>query len=123
MKTIARLSFPSSQRLDDRIESLPKRCRVVTVRDSDSEKEDSFLFSDIHAICVTFHRACSEDMISAYDQLIQLDSSDWLREVKKRVSSAGGDAKSLNHYRIYLDDGPCYEFICGSHEYSKKHGA
>jgi hypothetical protein len=123
MKTLARLSFPSSQRLNDCIESLPKRRRVVIVRDSDSEKEDSFSFADVYAISVTFHHACSEDMISAYDQLVQVDSSDWLREIQKRVSSRNSEAKTLSHYRIYLDDGPCYEFICGSYEYSNKNGA
>ncbi len=118
MRTLMRLSFPSSQRVDDRVEHLPKRRRVVTVRDSDSTKEDSFVFEDVYAMRVTYHHACSDEMRAAYDCLMEFDDSSWLREIQDRVTTAGGPADHLRHYRIYLDDGPCYEFISGSYKYS-----
>lgn len=119
MKTLSRLSFPSSQRVDDRIAHLPKRRCVVTVRDSDSNTEDVFSFGDVYALAVTYHHARSEEMIQAYDQVVEIDDSTWLRDIQNRVSHVDGLAERLRHYRINLDDGPCYEFISGSYEYSK----
>jgi hypothetical protein len=92
----------------------------VTVRDSDSPREESFAFGDVYAMNVTYHHACSEEMIKAYDQLVEIADSEWLRAIQERVATSGGQAGELRHYRIYLDDGPCYEFISGSHEYSQK---
>jgi hypothetical protein len=110
MTTLARLRFPSSQRRGDDLEVRPGRACAMTVRDSDSQRFDTFLFDGIFASQVTYHSACSVDMIEAYDRLVEVSSSLWLREVQARVADAGGPS-TLKHYRIYLDDGPCYEFI------------
>jgi len=112
MKTLARLGFPSSQRVDDRFERLPRRCHVVAVRDSDSDQVELFTFNDVEAVRITYHSACSEDMMLAYDQLVEIYDSEWLTGVKKEFEPL--DATGLRHLRLYLDDGPCYEFLCRS---------
>jgi len=69
---------------------------------------------------VTYHHACSKEMIKAYDQLVVIADSEWLRAVQGAMAESSGKADGLRHYRIYLDGGPCYEFISENYEYSKK---
>jgi hypothetical protein len=120
MKILSRLSFPSSQRLDDHIDRQSKRRCVLSVRDSDTQQEESFAFEDVYAMSVTYHSACSKEMITAYDQLVVIADSEWLRAIQAAVAASGGRADGLRHYRIYLDGGPCYEFISENYEHSKK---
>ena len=122
MKTLARLGFPSSQRLVARIEHQPKRQSTVTVSDSDSKKEDKFSFSGIAALTVTYHDACTEEMVRAYDQLVELTDSDWLCETKKKLERTRSSAVGLRHFRLYVDDGPCFDFICEGYEHAQTRG-
>jgi hypothetical protein len=109
MKVLQRLGFPSSQRLAVHIEHQPKRQRVVTVSDSDSKQEEKFYCDGIAALASTYHSACSEEMVRAYDQLVKLDDSNLLRETKPRSVPLSG--VNLRHFRIYVDDGPGFDFI------------
>lgn len=118
MKMLAKLSFPSSQRIDQSLEVLPRRRHVVAVRDSDSDKIDRFAFDDVLAARITYHTACSVEMVAAYDKLVEICKSDWLSEVKNTIDAAGGDGSNLRQFMLYLDDGPCYEFVCRNAEYT-----
>lgn len=90
----------------------------MTIRDSDSEQAESFSFDGVEAVRITYHRACSEEMIRAYDQLVEIEDSEWLVEVRSRVRAEGPKAP-VRHLRIYFDDGPCYEFLCTSCSHGK----
>jgi len=73
---------------------------------------------------LTFHRvvayrcsygfSCGSDLVrTAYDQLVDLGATDWLRMV--RIATSGDpsrDVEPLRHVAIFFDEGPCYEFIC-----------
>ena len=119
MKTLASLSFPSSQRVDQSLEVLPRRQHVVAVLDSDSDRVDRFVFNDVLSARITYYKACTAAMVSAYDKLVEISDSEWLSEVKKTVEAANGDGSNLRQFMLYFDDGPCYEFVCRSAEYTK----
>jgi hypothetical protein len=116
MKTLATIRFPSSQRVGERLEQRPQKERVIVIRDSDSEMEDHFIFRGVSAMLVTSLDACPADAVSAYDQLVEVTGSEWAEEIKKRMKQS----RQITHYRLYLDDGPCYDFLAESYEYSKK---
>jgi hypothetical protein len=116
MKTLAKLRFPSSQRLSERLEQHPKRERMVVVKDSDSEMEDHFIFRSVSALLVTFHDACGAEARIAYDRLVEIEGSEWATEIKNRIKQN----RQIIHFRIYLDDGPCYDILAESYEYKQK---
>jgi hypothetical protein len=47
-------------------------------------------------------------MIKAYDKILIIENSNLLKKIMNRNKAL----KDLNHYMIYFDDGPCFEFIC-----------
>jgi hypothetical protein len=72
------------------------------------------LFRDVAAFKCTYLPALTAEMIqSAYDKLVEIESSAWLSDANslRRV-----DPISLRHLRICFDDGPCYEFLCAGFE-------
>ncbi len=113
MKTLAKLRFPSSQRHSERLDQHPKRERIVVVRDSDSEMEDHFIFRGVVALKITYHDACAPEATTAYDRLVEVPSSEWASDIQKRMKQN----RQVFHYRLYLDDGPCYDFLAESFEY------
>ena len=118
MTSLVTLSFPSSQRLSARLEHQQKRQSIVTISDSDSDIEERFEFSGIAALTLTYHDACTKEMVCAYDQLVEIDESLWLREIKKNYTGTTPEGQ-LHHYRIYVDDGPCFDFICETYKHQK----
>ena len=75
-------------------------------------KPAAVLISGIEAFRCTYLTSLTVEMIeSAYDRLVDMGESQWLREVKSAGDSSRHSA-SLKHLRICFDDGPCYEFIC-----------
>jgi hypothetical protein len=118
MNPLAKLSFPSSQRLSARLEHQQKRQSTVTISDSDSDIEEIFAFGGIAALSLTYHDACTTEMVRAYDQLVEIDESLWLREIKQHYKGATPEDQ-LHHYRIYLDNGPCFDFICETYKHQK----
>jgi hypothetical protein len=76
-------------------------------------------FLRISAFKATFHHACNADMIKwAYDQLVDLGSTEWLNEISRQIASRERVAPSLRHLMICFDDGPCFEFLCDSYSIS-----
>ena len=70
----------------------------------------------VEAFKCTYMTSLTVEMIeSAYDKLVDVGESDWLR-ASRNVNCATGTPASLKHLRICFDDGPCYEFLCGHHE-------
>jgi hypothetical protein len=119
MKTLAKLRFPSSQRLSERLDQHPKRERVVVVRDSDSAMEDHFIFRGVAALLITYHDACPIEANAAYDSLVEVPNSKWAAEISQRMKRN----TQISHYRLYLDDGPCYDLLAESYEYRNENGA
>jgi hypothetical protein len=72
------------------------------------------LFEGVEAFKCTHYRACTIDMIDAYDIVVDLGSTEWLTQIESQLVGSHENATGLRHLRIYFDDGPCYEFICRS---------
>ena len=72
------------------------------------------LLDGVEAFKCTYKDACTPEMIrNSYDKLVDVGSSEWLRNVQDQLSSGGShNVADLKHLTIYFDDGPSYEFIC-----------
>lgn len=79
----------------------PRRCAIV--------------FQDIQAFKCTYMRALDDQMLEAYDCILDRGTTAWLEEVLANVRRRDTNARKLFHFSITFDDGPAYEFICGSY--------
>ena len=70
------------------------------------------VFEGVEAYQATYYRACTLEMIKAYDKVCDVGRTKWLTEVQSQLERYDKSATELHHLRIYFDDGPCYEFIC-----------
>lgn len=64
-------------------------------------------FRGIVAFCFTQFRACRKEHLAAYDKLVALGESEWIREIMSATQSVEG----THHYRIFIDDVGCYDVI------------
>ncbi len=65
------------------------------------------------AFCFTGFGACTKDHLVAYDKLVALGESDWLKQVR---SQSHQDLDSARHYRIFIDEVGAYDVIARSVE-------
>lgn len=98
-------------------EKLPWRtCALTCEYEDEGDRVISLrlLFEGVEAFKCTYGEACTLEMIrTAYDKVVDLGSSEWLSAVREQVGSYGDrKVEELKHLMIYVDDGPCYEFIC-----------
>ena len=81
---------------------------------SDTMSSVSLLFNDVTAYTTRFLAALPPDVGPAFDTLIDLGESEWLRETAKN----GGRSvvpTPRKHFRYCLGfDGPCYDVIASS---------
>ena len=75
----------------------------------------NLFFDGVETYKATFDKACSPEMVrAAYDRVVDLGATSWLREVSSELARHNANISSLQHLMIYFDDGPCYEFVCRS---------
>jgi len=117
VKTLVKLPFPSSGRLSDRILFPTKRDFVIEIADCDSSAVERLTFQQVEVLNITYGHAVGPDVNTAYDRLIDVVNSVLLSNTEARLIVAGVETLSLRHYRLYLDDGPCYDILC--HGYSR----
>lgn len=95
---------------------LRRACALTCEYEDEDDKVVSLklLFDGVEAFKCTYMEACTPEMIrTSYDKVVDLGSSEWLSAVREQVASYGNrKVEELRHLMIYLDDGPCYEFIC-----------
>jgi len=116
MNTLWKMPLCSAGRASDSVWQLPGRDVEVAVSDGDElggVPSERLIFGGVESFRVTYHRSCTPDMSDAYDRVIELSETAWLVEVRVQLLGANEPTDSLRHLRLYLDDGPCYEFICG----------
>lgn len=77
---------------------------------------ETLIFDGVESFKCTYYRACSLEMMEAYNKVVDIGNSYWLAEIKHNLLNAEVDCEGLKHLRIYFDDGPCYEFICRTFE-------
>lgn len=74
--------------------------------------EYSITFLGTEAYKCTYLSSCTVEMIqTSYDKLVDCGETDWLIEAKEISGRVSGSKKELHHYRIFFDEGPCFEFI------------
>ena len=103
----------SSGRSSDCVRQLGRREVEVSVADGEQPTQ-CLLFGGVESFRTTYHHSCTREMVDAYDRVVELPQTTWLEEVRQQLVGVGDSAEGLRHLRIYLDDGPCYEFICRS---------
>ncbi len=111
MNVLWKMPTCSSGRFDDRLRQLDRRVVEISIHDGEQPAE-RLVFGGVESFRVTYHHACTLDMIKAYDRVIELPETPWLAEIRQQLLKAGDSANGLRHLRMYLDDGPCYEFVC-----------
>lgn len=86
----------------------------------------SLIFEYALAYKWTGQPAATPDMLNAYDTVVEVQDSQWLREIKSITRSApehlGKTSPSelnLRHYMVYFDDNGCLEVIAESVEFIK----
>ena len=68
----------------------------------------SMAFDGVEAFAFTSHSSCTEDMIEAYDALVEVIGSPWVARLQ---AGRGEPAIGLRHLRIYFDEVGCYEVV------------
>jgi hypothetical protein len=121
VKTLLKLPFASSGRLSERMMFPGKRDFIIEIADSDTNAVERLTFSQVEVLNITFGHAVAPDVNTAYDRLIDVENSILLSTTEARLIVAGIETTKLRHYRLYLDDGPCYDIL--SHGYSRAPGA
>lgn len=117
-KILWTLPVPSTALLNGcTFEKLPRRtCALTCEYEDEGDRVISLrlVFDGVEAFKCTYGEACTLEMIrTAYDRVVDLGSSEWLSAVREQVASYGDrKVEELKHLMIYVDDGPCYEFIC-----------
>ena len=93
---------------------LGRKCRLKYVYEFNQTSElieDTLEFDGVESFKITYYTANSLDVFQAYGKLIEMHKSEWLDEIRLNLQSSKSDTNGLKHFRIYFDDGPCYEFI------------
>lgn len=65
---------------------------------------EELIFIGTVAFCFTASQHCTTDAVDAFDRLLDLGRTDWLKTIHQAPSD-------VRHYRIYFDDVGCYEVL------------
>ncbi len=104
------ISTCSASPSNDSLQKLPRRDYLLSIRHEDTQ--DDLRFQRVEALRVTHYRACTVEMVSSYDRVTDCGETHWLASVRQQLQSASEPVEGLRHLTLYLDDGPCYDFIC-----------
>jgi hypothetical protein len=117
MQQVWKLPVPSTSLMGGGVVFEKRLGREIALRfeiegDSGELEAEWLVFSGVEAFKCTYGRACSEWMLGAYDQLMDVTNSPWLHDVAAQLARSGPVTPALRHLVIYFDDGPCYEVLC-----------
>ena len=71
-------------------------------------------FEMITASRMRTERCCTVWHIEAYDTLVSVEGSAWLKEIVADTDETWRHKWKMNHFMIYLDSAGCFEFIAES---------
>lgn len=89
---------------------------TVSIRFADEDgQEVAIQFGQALSFSFVGFELCTDDMLDAYDKVIQLHKSKLLRKIGrlKRALPSG-----LHHYRMFLDDIGCYDVVAATFEHN-----
>ncbi len=101
-----------SQEMDDAPEAKLKY-EALTLSYSVEGKRAEIRFEGVVAFCFTQFRACTKEHVVAYDKLVAIGESDWLKQVR---NEGRGSLEGAHHYRIFFDEVGAYDVIARSVE-------
>lgn len=86
--------------------------RLELVYDYETEsgqyQHATITFRGVEAFFFTSFESCSPDQVAAYDRVVAIRASEWLKQLRSRRAIEESLAR---HYRIFFDDVGCYEVI------------
>jgi len=108
------MEFPAAgMDVSPHFRQLPQRqCSLAVTSELNSglSVTQTLVFSGCEAFRCTYLTASDSDLIlAAYDRVISLLDSTWLKELNAKKDTKD---ENLRHLMICLDDGACYEVLC-----------
>jgi hypothetical protein len=79
----------------------------------------SFSFTRVQASLFTGWQWCTEEQVAAYDRVVEVQDSEWLRTLD--ASDARMPKTPLRHFRVYFDEVGCYDVAAAA--FDAGHGA
>ena len=87
---------------------------VLELKYSDNKRYKIY-FRGIFGFKYSSHPLCTADDVDAYDQIVEVLDSDWLKEFSQLDEEMTHTKKDeLHHYMTYFDSEGVYEFIAKS---------
>ena|SRR5579862_7119218 len=79
-----------------------------------SEIQGGIKFRNVCAMQKRAERCCTEWHIrDVYDTLVEIEDSDWVKEVRADMDERWRNKWETHHYMIYFDSAGCFEVIAG----------
>lgn len=76
--------------------------------DSGQYQRAAISFRGVEAFSFTSFELCSPEQVAAYDKVIAIHSSEWLKRLRSQRAIKEG---TVLHYRMFFDEVGCYEII------------
>ncbi|SRR5712692_9483387 len=73
-------------------------------------------FKGVAATRTRAERCCRAWHIRAYEKLVEVENSDWAKEIRADTDERWQDHWQMHHYMFYLKDDGAFEFIADSWE-------
>ena len=89
------------------------RLRYDYETESGAYKWEEVTFAGVEAFAFTSHESCTEDQVDAYDVLVEVVDSAWIRQLQ---AARVAPTPRLRHMRIYFDEIGCYEVAAADFE-------
>lgn len=126
LKEVFVLPDPSTALVGNHVtlaKSLGRQWLLVLEYEPDEElgmRQGVLEFSEVEGLRCTYESSCGPEVVSAYDKLVDLGKTEWLKVATANLVRRGKPAAALKHLMIFFDDGPCYEFLCGRWRYFER---
>jgi hypothetical protein len=109
------LKAPSLQRIAAVFRKSPAKLTIsYRVKSGEETSTENLQFIEPLAHSVYSLFTVPEFASIAYDKVVELEDSDWLKEVRARIESRPSmiSTSDLRHLAVMFDNGPYYDFIC-----------
>jgi hypothetical protein len=73
-------------------------------------------FNGVAATRTRVERCSTEWHLDAYDTLVEVEDSDWVKEIRADTTPRYRDRWQMHHYMIYMDGDGAFEFIADGWE-------
>ena len=96
-------------------ERRPRPAIRFAYRQNNIEHQGGITLGHVLATRTRAERCCTAWHIEAYDALVEIQDSEWVKEIKAQTDPNWRDKWEMHHYMIYLDSAGCFEVIAASY--------